>query len=123
LITPVIGYHSDNLLGTVSQSAGVPTGAVIESGTGFVRFADGTMVLDGYYTTSGTGTSTLTLGKTFISSAYSIVGSSNPSNSESDITVKFSGRAASSVEVTTTVNGAKTAPVAISYIAIGRWFA
>jgi len=48
LITPVIGYHSDNLLGTVSQSAGVPTGAVIEAGSNangnYTKFADGTMI-------------------------------------------------------------------------------
>lgn len=39
---------NDLILGTVSQSAGVPTGAVIERGTGangaWVRFADGTMI-------------------------------------------------------------------------------
>ncbi|SOC18190.1 DUF2793 domain-containing protein [Rhodobacter maris] len=42
------GYGPGNLLGVVSQAAGVPTGAVIErtSGSGgeAVRFADGTMI-------------------------------------------------------------------------------
>ena len=37
-----------NLLGTVSQSGGVPTGAVIERGSNangeYVKFADGTMI-------------------------------------------------------------------------------
>lgn len=37
-----------NILGTVSQSAGLPTGAVIQRGSGangeFVRFADGTLI-------------------------------------------------------------------------------
>ncbi|MFN4131274.1 MAG: pyocin knob domain-containing protein, partial [Paracoccaceae bacterium] len=40
--------HLGNLVGTVSQSGGVPTGAVIERGSNangqFVRFADGTMI-------------------------------------------------------------------------------
>lgn len=40
--------HSGNMVGTVSQSGGVPTGAVIEYGTNtngsFVKWADGTMV-------------------------------------------------------------------------------
>ena len=41
-------YGKDNVLGTVSQSAGVPTGAVIERGSNangeYVRFADGTQI-------------------------------------------------------------------------------
>lgn len=41
-------YGKGNLLGTVSQTAGVPTGAAIERGTGvngdWVRFADGTQI-------------------------------------------------------------------------------
>jgi len=41
-------YESGNLLGTVSQTAGVPTGAVIERGANangeYVKFADGTMI-------------------------------------------------------------------------------
>ncbi len=42
------GYGPGNLLGVVSQSAGVPTGAVIERGSNangdYVRFADGTQI-------------------------------------------------------------------------------
>ena len=41
-------YHTGNLVGTVSQSGGVPTGAVIERGSNsngeYVRFADGTQI-------------------------------------------------------------------------------
>lgn len=41
-------YGKDNILGTVSQSAGVPTGALIERGSNangeYVRFADGTQI-------------------------------------------------------------------------------
>ena len=40
-------YHSANILGTVSQSDGVPTGAIIQRGSNangeFVKYADGTM--------------------------------------------------------------------------------
>lgn len=43
-----IRYSSRNLVGTVSQSSGLPTGAVIEAGTNangrFTRWADGTMI-------------------------------------------------------------------------------
>lgn len=41
-------YNQGNILGTVSQSAGVPTGALIERGSNangeFTRFADGTQI-------------------------------------------------------------------------------
>ena len=41
-------YKQDNILGTVSQSGGVPTGAIIERGSNsngeFVKFADGTLI-------------------------------------------------------------------------------
>ena len=41
-------YNQSNILGTVSQSDGVPTGAIIERGSNsdgyYVKFADGTIV-------------------------------------------------------------------------------
>ena len=41
-------YHTGNILGTVSQSGGVPTGAIIESGSNangaYTKYADGTMI-------------------------------------------------------------------------------
>lgn len=41
-------YHAANLVGTVSQSAGVPTGAIVERGSNaagdYVRYADGTQI-------------------------------------------------------------------------------
>lgn len=41
-------YHRGNILGTVSQSSGVPTGAIIERGSNangeYVRYADGTQI-------------------------------------------------------------------------------
>ena len=41
-------YNQSNILGTVSQSGGVPTGAIIERGSNangeFVKYADGTLI-------------------------------------------------------------------------------
>jgi hypothetical protein len=41
-------YHRGNILGTVSQSGGVPTGAILERGSNangeYTKFADGTMI-------------------------------------------------------------------------------
>ena len=43
-----LGYQQGNILGTVSQAAGVPTGAIIERGSNtdgeYVKYADGTMI-------------------------------------------------------------------------------
>ena len=51
VLTSVTGggvYAKDNILGTVSQSGGVPTGAIIERGSNangeYVKYADGTMI-------------------------------------------------------------------------------
>jgi len=56
-------YHTGNLLGTVSQSAGVPTGAVIEAGSNgngnYVKFADGTLICSFY---QGDTTTTINIG-------------------------------------------------------------
>ncbi|MEI0636405.1 hypothetical protein VUT03_33625, partial [Pseudomonas aeruginosa] len=52
-VRPALGstgalYSRDSILGAVSQSSGVPTGAVIDRGSNangeYVRFADGTQV-------------------------------------------------------------------------------
>jgi hypothetical protein len=41
-------YNQSNIVGTVSESAGVPTGAIIESGSNangeYVKYADGTLM-------------------------------------------------------------------------------
>ncbi len=60
-------YAKDNILGTVSQSSGVPTGAVVERGSNangeFVRFADGLQIciMTRSYAGSGAGVRTLDL--------------------------------------------------------------
>ncbi|WP_209428465.1 DUF2793 domain-containing protein [Pararhodobacter sp. SW119] len=55
-------YRRANILGTVSQSAGVPTGAVIERGANasgeYVRFADGTQICTRQLNVDVTSTST-----------------------------------------------------------------
>ena len=49
-------YGRDSILGTVSETAGVPTGAIIESGSNsegeYTKFADGTMTQFGTITLS-----------------------------------------------------------------------
>jgi len=59
-------YNRTNILGTVSQSAGVPTGAIIERGSNangeYVRFADGTQICTFIYSESAYDITTAYLG-------------------------------------------------------------
>jgi hypothetical protein len=63
------GYSPGNLLGTVSQSSGVPTGAIIERGSNangeYVRFADGTQICTFIMAADTTGVATWTFPATF----------------------------------------------------------
>lgn len=47
-------FHRGNILGTVSQASGVPTGAIVQRGSNangeFVRFADGTQICNRRWT-------------------------------------------------------------------------
>lgn len=49
-------YEKGNILGTVSQSSGVPTGAIIERGSNangeYVKFADGTLICTAKFSSS-----------------------------------------------------------------------
>lgn len=44
-------YNPENIIGTVSQDSGIPTGAIIQSGSGsngrYVKYADGTQICFG----------------------------------------------------------------------------
>lgn len=68
-------FSRGNVLGPVSQAAGVPTGAVIERGSNvngeYVRFADGTQICKRAYAPSALSVITATGGR-FISSLQSM---------------------------------------------------
>ncbi|MGU5594852.1 hypothetical protein ACV1C6_16030 [Aeromonas sanarellii] len=67
VITTDSMYHTRNVVGTVSQSAGVPTGAIIERGSNangeYVKFADGTVFCSVY--TSFPGGAPIAIGPFF----------------------------------------------------------
>jgi len=114
--------HLQNLLGTVSQSGGVPTGAVIQRGSNangeFVRFADGTLICTHTLTSDTAADVTWTFPSVF-SAAPRVGGSArltgpriyNPSTI-STTTMTFSVWNLSSSRSATSTD----------LIAIGRWF-
>lgn len=66
-------YNAGRILGAVSQSAGVPTGAIIERGSNangdYVRFADGTQICTRQLTSSAAAASTWTYPAAFDATA------------------------------------------------------
>lgn len=127
-------FRRDNILGTVTQSSGVPTGAIIERGSNangqFVKYADGTLIctMDASYSNITTAVggifrsaiTTQTLPVAPASSTFMYAWASDSgaatiwgtARSTSSSTVEFAIFAASSI------SGARTARLG----AIGRWF-
>ncbi len=125
-------YKRSNILGTVSQSAGVPTGAVIERGSNangeYTKFADGTMICvmtvatgaitDSFAGLYRSGTVNFTLPAAFVERPKASV------SCDTSGLVWASGRASSettgqvSLWYGSSISGANAAQV----IAIGRWF-
>ena len=64
-------YAKENILGTVSQSGGVPTGAIIQRGSNangeFVRYADGTQICFRRLTNSEVENTSTSISTTFFS--------------------------------------------------------
>lgn len=117
-----------DLVGTVSQSGGIPTGAVVERGSNangeYVRFADGTQICTASVTFTGTGSWTFpaefllvpTVGTQLISGAATAF-SAIATTSVSSTSVALRALDTTSGSVATRVSAIT------SYIqAVGRWF-
>lgn len=127
-------YKKTNILGTVSQSSGVPTGAIIETGSNangtFIKYADGTMICRGNQTITSaisTGNGNIFYGSTSVT--YAATFSSAPS-----VTVS-AARSAQTIWASTVSPGTSSCSIylfsgvslasgsnEVSHIAIGRWF-
>lgn len=124
-----------DILGTVSQSGGVPTGAVIESGSNangaYVKWADGTMICQFDDTVNRTTSSSA--GSIYTSAAISFP---FPAAFSSLPSVAVTGRYVSGTSVAWPVQRARSitaaeifsfgvnsgGSVVYGYIAVGRWF-
>ena len=115
-----------NLVGTVSQSGGVPTGAVVERGLNgngnYVRFADGTQIC----------THTLNVGPWTANASASAVWSYPTAFSAIPVTAAngntasphlFNASATSNLSTASVYYGGSTAATgSVEVCAIGRWF-
>lgn len=120
-----------DILGTVSQSGGVPTGALFEYGSNangsYIRFADGTQICwhamaDLDCTTAAgalfiSSTYTWTLPAAFVSNTYNLSGTHN------NTTRWLVGTAASATSATLrTISYANGTAVSVRPVAVGRWY-
>jgi hypothetical protein len=121
-------FTQGNILGTVSQSSGVPTGAIIESGSNangaYVKYADGTMIC--YMSNQTTPvantltSSTHSFPSTF--SAAPILSCAVDTSVLGTTVTAMTARSATTTQYSQTILRSNTTATGLSVIAIGRWF-
>jgi len=125
-------YARRNILGTVSQTAGVPTGAGFESGANangtYVRFADGTLICTHNVTLSG-GENTTISGTWTFPSAYSVspvvtfgATSPPPNGTRARALWQDTGTTVRALKASIAVDWPANTSEPFSAMAIGRWF-
>lgn len=123
---PADVYRRSNAIGTVSESSGVPTGAIIERGSNangeYVRYADGTQICWFPFSGSASGATVKTFPAAFANSNFSITFGSSSSTTNAVIAGKAAGRASVNVALSVVAEGVGYAAVEINVIVIGRWF-
>lgn len=123
-------YVQDNILGTVSESAGVPTGAIIERGSNangeFVKFADGTLICTHISSATGFNLSassyfTWTFPHAFLTTFNGVGYIQRPSNDTTEMFVR-TGTVSTGSAQNFAHSGSAVAGGTFILRAIGRWF-
>lgn len=120
-------YARDDVLGTVSESGGVPTGALMESGSNasgsFTKFADGTMICHLNQAQQGVNLKTWTFPETFSSVPTVTANSERVFASTVAIVVSIDSIFSNLVKFyTKTTAGADDNTRETYLTAIGRWY-
>jgi hypothetical protein len=122
------------IVGTVSQSGGVPTGAIIERGSNangtFVRFADGTQICEGSVTpaSNNNGGTNATFPAAFAAApgvaanAVSIASGGLGSSCVTEVGVPSETAVLLKVTLHTASSILDATGIEIKYLAVGRWF-
>jgi hypothetical protein len=114
-------YHKTTILGTVSQTSSVPTGAIIEHSEGvdvggtfanLIRYADGTQIVCGKLTLLRISTTrmgaTVTFPKAFINATYSVNANFRPEFNADDANTYAANCTLNFREILSPVSGEKT---------------
>jgi hypothetical protein len=121
-------YAEGNILGTVAQTGGVPTGAIIENGSNangeFVKYADGTMICTGVVNiipVANTPTNgTFTFPATFSANPLSVAATySNAAAITRPATITGT---LSTTSVDISIIRSNTTATDNNVVSIGRWF-
>lgn len=115
-------YGRGNLVGTVAQTGGTPTGAAIESGSAaggaYVRHADGTQICSATVSVAASGTTTVTFAAGFVAAPRVTVSGKGTTA----IIATSNAASASGVAVYAfNVSGTRIA-ASVEVMAVGRWF-
>jgi hypothetical protein len=134
---PALVFKRSNILGTVSQSAGVPTGAIIERGSNsngqYVRYADGTQIcwaVDIVFTVGGVSNVTWSFPAAFVNGdnlayAYLRTGGSDSGSITFGIQTIYGNTTTSTEFYLMKLNGSRFATSGTASCcpyAIGRWY-
>jgi len=129
-------YNNSNIVGTVSESGGIPSGAIIERGSDangtYIKYADGTLITkqtvslaDG---TAGTHTQTITLPAGHINTSYTVsveMGASDIVNAGRFgwyLVERRTGRTTSGFDIYYSINTTLGSTFEIDITTIGTWF-
>lgn len=125
-------FDHNAILGTVSQSSGVPTGAIIERGSNangeYVRFADGTQICQFLLASTSVSAETIwTFPAAFSSTSYlNIFGQVNTSNTTTNYTLQMNNPAPTQCGFMTyshtTAGVIARTNAGARVTAVGRWF-
>jgi Protein of unknown function (DUF2793) len=118
-------YHDKNLIGAVSQAAGIPTGAVIERGSNangeYIRFADGTQICFHRLAGNSSTDTTWTFSAAFISAGKISVSATSSGTLDAVFgSARAPTLAAVDFNLWNTAGNRQTAVATLS--AVGRWF-
>ncbi|MBZ9874970.1 hypothetical protein LB542_29495 [Mesorhizobium sp. BR1-1-9] len=128
-LTPDKAFRRGNILGTVAQSGGVPTGAVIEAGSNsngdYVRFADGTQICRRSIVTVNTTaniefTSLVSFAAVFSATPNCVISPITTNNTVTGGYWRANSISTVAIEFKSTVNIISTNT--FNCVAIGRWF-
>ena len=126
-------YGKSNIVGTVSQSGGVPTGAIVERGSNaagkYIKFADGTLICFGatiggidQTTTTQAYSANIGFPVAFIDTAYIVTVNLSSVNVANVFQGYARGVPSSTVAFSLIQFWSYVQTYQYTYIAIGRWF-
>ncbi|REC57805.1 DUF2793 domain-containing protein [Rhodosalinus sediminis] len=122
-----VAFHRTNAAGSVSQSGGVPTGALIERGSNangeYVRFADGTQICTHRQMSSSSSNATWTYPAEFAPGKTDcLLGTATPMTGTNVVSVVQSTTGSAIFTIRDTLNYGVRIEADVWLFAMGRWF-